>query len=476
MKQNILIIIALSIFPMLTTAAVKENKLTILPIGDSITEGKAGSFESYLYPLWEKLYTGGYLVEYIGPRSSPSRMGSLKHFAHGGKNAEYLESKIDSIYRKYPADIVLLHSGHNHFAEEDPVDGIVVAHRSIIDKIRAINPNVIIFDATVINSGKLPKYSYIPELNKRIRKLVKSYHSENVVFVGQTKLFDWKTGTIHDKVHPNKQGASVIADAWYDALSKKISPNATAYNPAILKYKKAQPDDLTLHLFEPQNQAHELRPAIVFFFAGGWQYGSPLQFYRECSYYADKGMVAISVDYRIASYNKTSPMESIEDAKDAVAWIRAHAEEYHINPNKIVVAGASAGGQLAAYLGTIDDGSGRDYKPNLELLYYPVADNSPQGFGPKEMKDKFEEVSPLHNLNESNPPTMFVLGTKDKYVPVLTGKAYVSTLLEKGVYAELHLFERGVHPIFKYREPIGEDYFKIQKITDDFLRRYHYIK
>lgn len=460
---------------MLTTAAVQEKKLTILPIGDSITEGKAGTFESYLYPLWEKLYTGGYLVEYIGPRSTPSRIGSLNHFARGGKNAEYLESKIDSIYRKYPADIVLLHSGHNHFSEEDPVDGIIASHRSIIDKIRAINPEVIIFDAAVIQSGKLPKYSYIPELNKQIKKLVKSYHSDSVIFVGQTKKFNWKTGTIHDKVHPNKQGAKVIADAWYAAFSKNISPTAVSYQPQIIKYKDAQPDDLTLHMFRPKKQTHS-QATIVFFFAGGWNYGSPLQFYRECCYYAAKGMVAITVDYRIASYNKTSPLESMEDAKDAMTWIRTNAEDLHIDPARIVVAGASAGGQLAAYLGTIDDGSGRDYKPNLELLYYPVVDNSPEGFGPKEMKESFEELSPLHNLNESNPPTMFVLGTNDRYVPVATGEAYVGKLKEKGVYAELHLFEGGVHPIFKYREPINEDYFKMQKLTDDFLRRYHYIK
>ena len=93
---------------------------------------------------------------------------AINHCGFSGKNAEFLESKIDSIYRKYPADVVLLHSGHNHFNTENPVDGIIEAQKSIINKILAINADVKILVAKVIESGKLPKYSYIPELNQHI--------------------------------------------------------------------------------------------------------------------------------------------------------------------------------------------------------------------------------------------------------------------------------------------------------------------
>lgn len=62
--------------------------------------------------------------------------------------------------------------------------------------------------AQVVESGKLPKYSYIPDLNKEIAKMVKSLHSKQVVLVNQSKGFDWKTMTIADKVHPNQKGVS----------------------------------------------------------------------------------------------------------------------------------------------------------------------------------------------------------------------------------------------------------------------------
>ena len=454
------------------------KRLTILPIGDSITEGSEGHFESYLFPLWKKLYSAGYLVDFIGPRSTPTRIGPLRHFAFGGKNAEYLEERIDSIYRAYPADIVLLHSGHNHFNAEHPVPGILTAHRSMIRKIRAINPNVILFDAAVIPSGKLPKYDYILELNKGIRQLVKTEQSENVVFVDQTKSFDWKKHTIDDKVHPNAAGANQIAQVWFDAIRKHITPACDGYHPEIVTYKQAEPHALKLHIFQPSAPAAN-RPAILFFFGGGWRNGTPLQFYRECAYYASLGMVAVAADYRISSVNQTTPFESFDDAKDVMRWLREHATEYGIDPQRIAVAGASAGGQLAAALGTIpprpEDELKTDYRPNLLVLYYPVVDNSSRGYATEDMKKRFMEISPLHNISVTTPPTLFILGTKDTHIPIETGKHFREEMSSKGVYCELHLIEGAGHPIFEYRKTLTENYYRIQQLTEAFLVKYGYL-
>ena len=109
------------------------------------------------------------------------------------------DEHIDSIYQKYPADIVLLHAGHNYFESDKPIAVIIAAQESIIREIRAINPGVKILVAQVIHSGKLPKYAYIPELNKRIAKMVKSQNSDNVLLVNQTKHFDWQKHTISDR-------------------------------------------------------------------------------------------------------------------------------------------------------------------------------------------------------------------------------------------------------------------------------------
>ena len=79
-----------------------------------------------------------------------------------GKDVEFIDSTIEDVYHRYPADIVLFHSGHNHDAESKPVNGIIKAYKSVIRKIRDINPDAVILVAEVIPSGKLPKYSYIP--------------------------------------------------------------------------------------------------------------------------------------------------------------------------------------------------------------------------------------------------------------------------------------------------------------------------
>jgi len=125
-------------------------------LGDSITEGGA-NFQSYLFPLWERLFTAGYQFDFVGPRAAKCRIGTLNHGGFSGKNAEFLDAHIDSIYLQYPADVVLLHAGQNHFYTEKPVTGIVRAQESYIRKIPSINPDVKILLAQVNTSEKLPK-------------------------------------------------------------------------------------------------------------------------------------------------------------------------------------------------------------------------------------------------------------------------------------------------------------------------------
>ncbi|MCF3110633.1 GDSL-type esterase/lipase family protein [Niabella sp. CC-SYL272] len=149
----------------------QASPITLMGLGDSITEGGAKT-SSYLFSLWKKLKEAGYNVNFIGPRQTTLKDITLNHSGFGGQNAEFLEKRIDSIYREFPADVVLLHSGHNYFVEDKPISVIIEAQKSIISKIKAINPGAAIFVAQVIESGKLPKYSYIPELNKKIKSLV----------------------------------------------------------------------------------------------------------------------------------------------------------------------------------------------------------------------------------------------------------------------------------------------------------------
>jgi len=474
----------------LTAAAVADDlgtpltkPVSILCVGDSITEG-SDHFVSYRYPLWEKLFSHGYVIKYVGSKTTQARIGDINHEGYGGKDAEFLEQNIEKFYKANPADVVLIASGHNHDAAEKPIDGIVKADESMIRKILAIRPDAVVLVAQVIPSGKLPKYSYIPELNEAIAKtaLRVDPSQKHVISVDLASGYDWKTDTIEDHVHPNAIGAEKIASRWHDAL-KKVLPAPPAWRePKVVVYKKTKQRDLSLSIFSPGGKKPESPvPAIVYFFGGGWAQGTPIQFYRECNYFSDRGMVAISVDYRIAKLDKSTPADSLEDAKSAFRWIRSHAAELGIDPNRIVGAGASAGGHLVAAaafssgFNAPTDDPAISARPDALVLYYAVVDNGPCGYQVKSLGDGFKDFSPMHAMQAPLPPTTFFLGTKDNLIPVATGEAYKKKVESLGGRCDLHLYEGRGHPVFSYRDGESPLSREITKEVDDFLVSLKYL-
>ena len=191
----------------------------LLAIGDSITQG-GKTFVTYRLPLDQKLRAAGWSYEFVGTQQSEGPNGPLWHEGYGGKNAEFLAGLMPQKLRQLKQDIILLHCGHNHAAEEKPVPGILAAERAIIGAARKQNPKVVVLLAQVIPSGKLPKYGYIPELNQAQVLLARelSRPEAPVMIVDQATGFDPKKDTILDKVHPNAQGAEKMANKWFSAL------------------------------------------------------------------------------------------------------------------------------------------------------------------------------------------------------------------------------------------------------------------
>jgi len=196
-------------------AEPSDSVWRIMPVGDSITEGGA-TFTTYRPLLAEKLLAAGFGFTFVGTRGAPP----LLHEGYGGKTIEFLANTVPAHFAQTPADIILLHAGHNHFHEEQPVAGMVAATERLIVALRAINPRVIVLVAQVIPSGKLPKYAYIPELNRALAQAVGRLHprEQPVILVDQATDFDWKTDTIADRVHPNVAGAAKLAEGWSKAL------------------------------------------------------------------------------------------------------------------------------------------------------------------------------------------------------------------------------------------------------------------
>ena len=118
-------------------------------------------------------------------------------------------------------------------------------------------------------------------------------------------------------------------------------------DPVVLQtYKDVGGHTLNLHIFSApaHSPTKEPKPAIVFFFGGGWVGGTPTQFYPQCEHLSKRGMVAISAEYRVKSRHKATPFDCVEDGKSALRWIRTHAKKLGVDPKRIAAGGGSAGG------------------------------------------------------------------------------------------------------------------------------------
>lgn len=222
-------------------------------------------------------------------------------------------------------------------------------------------------------------------------------------------------------------------------------------------YKKASGDDLWIYRFDPEGHdpKKDKRPAVVFFFGGGWNGGAVTQFEQHSKYLASRGMVAFVADYRVKSRQKTEPNACVADGKSAIRFVRENAERFGIDPDRIAAGGGSAGGHVAATTGIcdgLDDPAEKDSKisskANALLLYNPVYDNSPKGYGNSRVTEWFPAISPAHNITKDDPPTITFLGSKDSLIPVATAKKFDADLKTVGVKSEAHIYEGESHGFF----------------------------
>ena len=258
----------------------------------------------------------------------------------------------------------------------------------------------------------------------------------------------------------------------------------------VVAYRTVQQADgssgkLHLNVFNPPGHgASGNAPCIVFFFGGGWTGGSPSQFYPHCEYFASRGMVAISAEYRTRTSHNVEPKACVFDGKSAVRWVRQHATQLGIDPDRIAVGGGSAGGHVAAAIAACQQFEEASDKPetsclpNALVLFNPVYDNGPEGYGHDRVKDYWKGFSPMHNLHSAMPPTIAFFGTQDNLIPVATTKAFEKGMQEVGVRYDNHLYEGQSHGFFNFgRSKGGTNYFvETVREADMFLASLGFLK
>jgi acetyl esterase/lipase len=194
---------------------------------------------------------------------------------------------------------------------------------------------------------------------------------------------------------------------------------------------------LLLDLYKPRHQNGKA-PALIFIHGGGWKAGARGDYRAYTIWFAQHGYVTATISYRL-SHEAHFPA-AVEDAKCAVRWMRAEAENLGVDPDRIVVIGGSAGGHLAMMVGyTANDrtlegtGGHADVSSAVAAvveLYGPYDLETPEGKSAKLVKgflgqnaydnapELWKQASPAAYLNDGDPATLILHGTIDEIVPI----------------------------------------------------------
>jgi acetyl esterase/lipase len=165
----------------------------------------------------------------------------------------------------------------------------------------------------------------------------------------------------------------------------------------------------------------------------------------------------------------------VEDATDALSYLFTHSEDLNIDIERVVAAGGSSGGQLAAALGvSIGKALARDsstgYKrPSALVLYNPMLDLSPGKPDHHLVQDYWRDISPFHNIDSSVPPTLVLLGTEDVELPVSSAESFCRLVEGTGGHCEIALYEGQRHGFFGYRKSNPEYFNKTNARIIKFL-------
>ena len=281
--------------------------------------------------------------------------------------------------------------------------------------------------------------------------------------------------------------AIVLAMVGVSGATDETSPGDTVRKRDFI-YKKVGKVELHLQVYDLPNAAgKEPRAAMVFFFGGGWRAGSVRQFEPHARHLAEKGMVAVTADYRVASRHGTTADKCVEDGKSAVRWLRAHAKELQVDPDRIGAGGGSAGGHVAAAVALVPDfedareDASVSCRPNALVLFNPalvlaeVDGKAP--FPQNRMKSLAKRLgteprrlSPYHHIRPGSPPTIVFHGEADRVVPVWTARRFAEAMKAKGNRCELKTYPGQPHGFFNYRNGRNPYYDKTVAEMDRFLQ------
>lgn len=268
-----------------------------------------------------------------------------------------------------------------------------------------------------------------------------------------------------------------------------IYSNAFIFHKTVsrgLKMHFVRPSETDLH-----NEGKTKLPTILWIIGGAWKQTAPVKFAAEFKEFAEQGYNVAMIDYRTS--NEAEFPGAVQDVKTAVRFLKFHADTYGVDENRIAVMGNSAGGYLAAMLGTTAgvkefetrEWKGADSSVKAVIDIFGASDigellkvrESGAGIagqpekcflGEKVLQDpeKMKWANPLHFISQRTAPFLILHGTADCVVPCSQSGLLYDALEKCGVPAELYFVEGAPHAGYEFWQP------EVKKIMLDFLKKY----
>lgn len=258
-------------------------------------------------------------------------------------------------------------------------------------------------------------------------------------------------------------------------------------------YKTVGDVKLKMNIFNPEgHKAGDKRPVIVFFFGGGWQGGSTKQFAAQARYFASRGLVAMTAEYRVYGQHKAKVADCVADAQSAIRWVRANAARLGVDPERIVSSGGSAGGHLAAAVGTLksfadaNEDTKISSRPNAMILFNPALDLRAEAFKTEadskryqDLSGRFgasaEDLSPSLHVKKGTPPAIIFHGKDDSSVPFAQAEAFSQAMRTAGNDCELAGYPGQMHGFFNFGRNDNKFFIDTTTKADRFLISLKYL-
>lgn len=209
----------------------------------------------------------------------------------------------------------------------------------------------------------------------------------------------------------------LAAEPWEKSAMKPV-----AYAPGRMLWMQSPP-------------AGEARPAILWIHGGGWSGGKPDMFFPHVEQSAARGYVAASMQYRLGNIS-----DAVEDAGLAFRFLEEHAQELGIDPQRIIVAGDSAGGHLALAIGTV-----LGLSPHAIVAYNPVSDLTGKWSSKTGTQAEARRLSPLLHIRKNTPPVLLLHGDADTVIALSDSQQLAARLESMGVPHKLVIYNGSQH-------------------------------